>query len=73
MPGADEEAHSLIGDRRRNMLWVQLSRTFLMPDNWWDQAEIVGLISPKSCKHLTLRDMPNFADVIIGHDPNSIC
>jgi hypothetical protein len=37
------------------LLWAQLARNFYAEDEIWDVAEIVGIVSPKYCKHLNGR------------------
>jgi hypothetical protein len=55
--------------------WAQLSRYFVAGDGLWDLAEMIGLVSPKYCRHVSLGKIYNIDinTVSTGHDENCIC
>jgi hypothetical protein len=57
------------------LLWAQLARYFYAEDDIWNVAEIVGIVSPKYCKHLNGRQLlaVDVNSYGAGHDEHDIC
>jgi hypothetical protein len=58
------------------LLWAKLSQLFGGEDMTWDEAQILGLISPNYCQHTDLKTLKTLLEDLpapSGHDENGIC